>query len=96
MGFAAGIGTLAIFYPILIKPIIKLIDGWLRDIRAATKPQVVVHTTKKTPLQVVLEAIRARIALYLFLILLGVAAVLFVDVFIAPGIFDLLLSFLGL
>jgi hypothetical protein len=53
--------------------IVSLLNGWLKALRAVNQPQKVVHSTEKTPGEIVAAARTARFGLGAFFIL-GVAA----------------------
>jgi len=65
-GVAVGIGLLVVFGSISF-----LIGSWFAKISAAEQRQIVTHTTKRTPEEIVEEANRAKLILYLFLVFVG-------------------------
>jgi hypothetical protein len=81
INFFTGL-LIGLFAAILGGWIWNLYQGWVKTRDAYKKPQIVIHTTSKTPAQVGKEADRAQIKIMLFWIFLVIALWLAVELFI--------------
>ncbi len=82
-GFITGAG-LAFFVLLVFYWLWSMIQGYIRQIQAADRPQAVVQVTQKTPGQVVDSASRARLKLWLLVGILYLAAIALVE-YLRPG-----------
>ncbi len=85
MDFVTGATVMAVLL-LAGNQLYRIYQGWVKAAGADRKPQVVVHTTSKTPSAVVTGARRARLRLFLIraVVLVGVASA--VGERISPGI----------
>jgi hypothetical protein len=67
VGFLAGVCVMVIFYWLS-----RLYFGWMQSIRAVNRPQIVLHTSTRTPAQVLESAARAQLKLIIFVIVVVV------------------------
>lgn len=65
LGILVGGLGLAVVY-VLVSPLIRLYQNWVRQMQAVDKKQVVMHFTDKTPAEVWHQAVQARIKIALF------------------------------
>ena len=85
MDFVTGATVMAVLL-LAGNQLYRIYQGWVKAAGSDRKPQVVVHTTSKTPSAVVTGARRARLRLFLIraVVLVGVASA--VGERISPGI----------
>ena len=93
-GFVAGFVTATVLI-LVTYSLWSIISGYITKIRAADRPQVVVHTSSKTPNQVVDEASLAKRRLWFLFIVVYIVAIGILEV-LRPGTIKSLLALFGL
>lgn len=93
-GFWAGF-VVAFILILVVYSVWNLFRGYIKQIKAANKPQVVIHTTSKSPNEVVGEASSAKRKLWLLLFLLYLLLVVGLEI-ARPGTLRDLLTMIGL
>ena len=89
-GFITGF-VVAICIGLIFLSLWNIIQGYIDKIKAADKPQIVIHTTNRTPNDVVDAASRAQRNLILTIVVLWVVLVLVLEYF-RPGTIEDVIS----
>lgn len=93
-GVMAGVLGSVIFYLMIFAPIWRTYQNWVKQAQAADKPQSVSQSTKDTPAHVVETAQRARLAMFMFWVVLWTVALLILAWF-QPSIWFFILQLIS-
>jgi len=88
-GFVTALCLILVLYSL-----INIVRGYIDKIKAADRPQIVIHATKKTPNEVVNAASAARNKFILVFVLLWIAGVIGLEYF-RPGTIQNIMGMFG-
>lgn len=92
-GFLTG-AVASVIVLVLVSSLLSILNGYIRKIQAANKPQTVTQETKKTPNQVVNEAKRAQRMLWIWLGILYLGFIALLEYF-RPGTLNDVMTLFG-